>query len=338
MGDNRAHPDVSVLLVSWNTRSLTEECLASLPGSVAAGVRYEVIAVDNGSTDGSVELLRGLPEVLLIENGENRGFSAAVNQAYARSTGRLVLLLNSDIEFKPGALSALLGFLDEHPRAAGVGPRYLNPDGSPQQHHFRLPTMSMLMASSSRVFRALPGFSGSLRRYRMDDDDFTCARQVEQPSASVLLLRRSALPHGWLLDEGFPIFFNDVELAWRLRRQGFALWYTPDAEVYHAHGASTRQLGAGLRRQHLASLIGYLKLTEPRRKRIVFTGAMFLHKGAQTLARRPSSLPFHELIPALRGDPGPLPHNPSREPQAATGGTASRTDGGAAAPGRQSAG
>ena len=312
MGDNRADPDVSVLLVSWNTRSLTEACLASLSASMAAGLRCEVIVVDNGSTDGSVELLRRLPDVILIENDENRGYAEAVNQAYARSTGRLVLLLNSDIEFRPGALSALLQFLDEHPRAAGVGPRYLNPDGSPQQHHFRLPTMSMLMASSSRVFRALPGFSGSLRRYRMDDDDFSCARQVEQPSASVLLLRRSALPDGWLLDEGFPIFFNDVELAWRLHRQGLALWYTPDAEVYHVHGASTRQLGAALRRHHLASLIGYLKRTEPRRNRIAFTGAMFLQKGAQTLARRPDSLPFHELIPALRGDPGPLPHDPSR--------------------------
>ena len=242
MGDNRAHPDVSVLLVSWNTRSLTEACLASLPGSIAAGLRYEVIAVDNGSTDGSVELLRGLPDVILIENGRTAGTQRrSTRRTRDRPPAGAAAELRHRVQARCAIRSASVPRPD--PRAAGVRPRYLNPDGSPQQHHFRLPTMSMLMASSSRVFRALPGFSGSLRRYRMDDDDFSCARQVEQPSASVLLLRRSALPDGWLLDESFPIFFNDVELAWRLRRQGLALWYTPDAEVYHVHGASTRQLG-----------------------------------------------------------------------------------------------
>src|SRR5215207_45440 len=98
------HPRVSILLVSWNTRALTEACLGTLPASMERGVDYETVVVDNGSTDGSLELLRARDDVRLIENSSNVGFAAAVNQAYARSHGELVLLLNSDIEFKPGAL------------------------------------------------------------------------------------------------------------------------------------------------------------------------------------------------------------------------------------------
>ncbi|MCP9485258.1 MAG: glycosyltransferase family 2 protein [Gaiellaceae bacterium MAG52_C11] len=304
------HPHVSILLVSWNTRELTEACLATLPASVAPSTEYETIVVDNGSTDGSLDLLRGRDDIQLIENGANVGFAAAVNQAYARSTGRLVLLLNSDIEFKPGALEALVVFLAEHPDVAGVGPLYLNPDGSPQQHHFRLPTFGMFLASSSSPLRSLPGLSTSERRYRMLGEDFSQPRPVEQPSASVLLLRREVLPPDHLLDERFPIYFNDVELAYRLTRAGHELWMTPASEVFHVHGASTRQLGANLRRQHLASLVCYLQLTQPRSRVAAFRAFVFAQKAALRLLRRPGTLPLGELVRALRGEPGPLPQAP----------------------------
>ena len=304
------HPRISILIVSWNTRALTEACLETLPGSVDGSVAYETIVVDNGSTDGSLELLRSRADVKLVENGRNVGFAAAVNQAYALSTAPLVLLLNSDIEFKPGSLGALVAFLDEHPDAAGVGPLYLNPDGSPQQHHYRLPTFSMFLASSSALLRGLPGLATSERRYRMLGEDFSRPRRVEQPSASVLLLRREILPPDHLLDERFPIYFNDVELAHRIAQAGHALWVTPDSEVFHVHGASTRQLGANLRRQHLASLVCYLELTQPRSRVGVFKALVFAQKSLLRLLRRSGSLPFADLVPALRGDPGPLPQAP----------------------------
>jgi GT2 family glycosyltransferase len=303
-------PDVSILIVSWNTRGLTEACLETLPGSVPSGVTFETIVVDNGSTDGSLEMLRARAGVELVANGENRGYAAAVNQAYARSAGGLVLLLNSDIEFKPGSLGALVAFLEEHAEAAGVGPIYLNPDGSPQQHHYRLPTFGMLMAASSSVLRRLPGLSSLEGRYRMLGEDFSRPRRVEQPSASVLLLRRDVLPPDYLLDERFPIYFNDVELAYRLREAGHELWVTPDSEVFHVHGASTRQLGPSLRRQHLAALVRYVELTEPARNLVAFRLLMFVQKTTLRLLRRPGALPLRDLVPTLRGNPGPLPQAP----------------------------
>src|SRR5436190_2043970 len=100
MSPVEAPVDISILIVSWNTRALTEACLDSLPAALADGETYEVIVVDNASTDGSQELLRERAEVTLVVNDRNVGYAAAVNQAYERSTGRYVLLLNSDIEFK----------------------------------------------------------------------------------------------------------------------------------------------------------------------------------------------------------------------------------------------
>lgn len=312
MQPSERHPRVSILIVSWNTRALTEACLGTLPTSLDPDTSYETIVVDNGSTDGSLELLRARDDIQLTENGKNVGFAAAVNQAYAQSSGELVLLLNSDIEFKPGALGTLVAFLDEHPGVAGVGPLYLNPDGSPQQHHYRLPTFGMFLASSSSLLRRLPGLSTSERRYRMLDEDFSRPRRVEQPSASVLLLRREVLPNDHLLDERFPIYFNDVELAFRLGVAGHELWMTPDSQVFHVHGASTRQLGADLRQQHLASLICYLQLTQPRRRVNFYRAVVFSQKTLLWLVRRPGALTFGNLVRALQGQPGPLPQAPRR--------------------------
>ena len=303
-------PDVSALVVSWNTRELTRACLDSLPASLDPGTTLETVVVDNGSADGSLELLRDRDDVVLVENGRNVGYAAAVNQAYARSRGRLVLLLNSDIEFPPGSLEVLVRFLAVRPDVTGVGPLYLNPDGTPQQHHFRLPTLAMLLAGSSSALRRLPPFARAVRRYRMLDEDFSLPRPVEQPSASCLLLRREALPEDHLLDETFPIYFNDVELAHRLRAAGAQLWVTPESAVFHVHGASTRQLGPDLRRQHLASTVRFLRRTGRRPALMTFQAVVLAQKLGVLVLRRPGALPPRDLVAALRGDPGHLPQAP----------------------------
>jgi GT2 family glycosyltransferase len=205
-----------------------------------------------------------------------------------------------------------VGFLAGRPQAAGVGPLYLNPDGSEQHHHYRLPSFSMMVGGVSGVLRWLPPIARSIRRYRMLDDDFSRPRPVPQPSASVLLLRRSVLPADYLLDERFPIFFNDVELARRLAQAGHELWTTPEAKAIHVLGASTKLLGSRLMRQHLGAQIRYLELSQPRSHVALFRSVVFLQKVAVLLLRRPGALPLRELLPALRGHPGPLPQAPQR--------------------------
>lgn len=131
---------LSVLIVNWNTRAATLACLDSLHAAAAPDTSYETVVVDNSSTDGSRAALESRYDITLIVNDENRGFAAAVNQAYQAVRGDLVLLLGCDLALHHGSLDELGRFLDHRPDVAGVGPRYLNPGGSFQPHHYRLPT------------------------------------------------------------------------------------------------------------------------------------------------------------------------------------------------------
>jgi GT2 family glycosyltransferase len=303
-------PEVSVLLVNWNTRELVVRCLDSLPDA-AVEVSYEVIVVDNGSVDGSSGELARRSDITLLANAENVGYAAAVNQAYRCSTGHYVLLLNSDVELPSRSIGVLVEFLNCENAAAGVAPLYRYPDGSVQPFHFRFPTFATLLVSANPLLGRLPGATGRIRNYRMLDDDFSSLRAVPQPSASCLLLRRSFLPTDVIFDERFPIFFNDVMLARSFDARGLKLWVTPDVIVTHEHAASTRMLGRGLKRQHLASLIGMLEQTEPSWS-VVMYKALVLSQGLVLVAlRRSNALPLHELWQTINGDPGPLPRAPS---------------------------
>jgi GT2 family glycosyltransferase len=302
---------VSILIVNWNTRDRVMECLASLPNDMP-GRSSEVIVVDNGSVDGSAEALRHGPEITLICNGHNLGYAAAVNQAYRCSSGEFVLLLNSDVVLTQGALGSLAQFLMDHPAAAGVGPLYVNPDGSPQPFHFRLPTFQTMLANGSALGRKfLPGSEQKLREYRMLDEDFSQPRPVPQPSASCLLLRRSFLSDDRIFDERYPIFFNDVQLARSLADRGFVLWVTPSAQVVHAAHSSTRMLGPAGKRQYLGSVIRMLIDTEPPAKVWLYRAIVFLQHIPIWLLGRSDALSATELWKALSGDVGPLPSDPA---------------------------
>jgi GT2 family glycosyltransferase len=305
-------PDVSILIVSWNTCAATLSCLESLPTSVDSDVSYEAIVVDNASVDGSAAALAERDDIELIANPDNLGYAVGVNQAYRRATGRYILLLNSDIVFEQGALSRLVEFLDEQHDVAGVGPLYLNPDGTRQDHHYRFPTFAATLAGESAVFRALPWFNRALRRHWMLDDDFGAARPVPQPSASCLLLRRELLPPNEMMDEQFPIYFNDIELARSLATSGHVLWMTPASVVYHEHGASTRLLGGLKARQHIGAHVRYLRQTEPGYRVAVFQLVVFLQKLTLWAFRREGALSLADLLGAVRGDPGPLPQAAAR--------------------------
>lgn len=300
-------PDVSVLLVSWNTCAETRNCLASLPHAVTDGLRYEVITVDNGSQDGSADMLASHPDLLLLRNERNLGFAAAVNQAYARSRGEFVLLLNSDVRLQPGAVTALVGFLRERPEAAGVAPLYLNPDGTIQQHYMRLPTFRTALALGTAL-RYLPGFRRSWRKHLMRGEDFSRPRPVEQPSASCLLLRRSVLACDHVFDESLPLYFNDVLLAWTLAASGHQLWMTPEAVVTHTLGASTRLLGTAVRTKYrLDGLIRYVRLTQPQRRVRVLQAMVLLDRLTRRALRLRGQLSIGDLWAAVHGALGPMP-------------------------------
>jgi GT2 family glycosyltransferase len=270
-----------------------------------------VVVVDNGSVDGSGDVLEQRADVRLIRNTVNLGYAAAVNQAYRASSSEYVLLLNSDADLTPGALTTLARFLDVHPTAAGAAPLYVNPDGTPQPFHFRFPTFTMTLVNGTGIVRRLiPGSERLLREYHMLDEDFSEPRPVPQPSASCLLLRRSFLCDDHIFDERYPIFCNDVQLARSFANRGLALWVIPEATVIHEAHASTGRLGSTGRRQYLGSLILMLTETEPPAKVWLYRCVIFLENIPRRILGRSGALGVRDLWRALSGDAGPLPSHP----------------------------
>jgi GT2 family glycosyltransferase len=305
--------DVSILIVNWNTRDLVLRCLDALPVGIDDDLTYEVIVVDNGSVDGSADALGRRSEAVLIRNAENLGFAAAVNQAYRKASGEFVLLLNSDVDLTPGAMSTLVRFLRNVPAAAGAAPLYVHPDGTPQPFHFRFPTFATTLISCSSFVRwVMPGSERRVREYWMADDDFSKPRPVPQPSASCLLLRRALLPRERIFDERYPIFFNDVQLARSFADRDLALWVVPEVTVVHDAHASTRMLGRAGNRQYLGSVVRMLEETESPAKVWLYRVVVFLQHVPLWIIGRPDVLGASELWKALSGDVGPLPAGPSR--------------------------
>ena len=173
--------DVSIIIVNWNTRSLLERCLSSVMAGVD-GVATQVLVVDNGSRDGSAELVAsGFPEVDLVRNQENAGFARANNQAFAMARGRYVLLLNPDTELRNDAVRQMVQFLDADPRRAGATAVLRNPDGTLQRYHKRLPRWRFILWSETVLRNAAPG-NRRLREFYMLDEPFDVLTEVDRKS------------------------------------------------------------------------------------------------------------------------------------------------------------
>jgi N-acetylglucosaminyl-diphospho-decaprenol L-rhamnosyltransferase len=235
--------DVSIVLVSWNTRDLLLACLDSIPDAVGAQ-RADVWVVDNGSADGSVTAVRAwrpasaeLP-VYIIENQHNAGFAAANNQAIVASTGRYVLLLNSDTVARPGSIERLVRFADERPGAGLVGAMLLNPDGSYQGSFADFPSLHSELLSASSLGPLLFG-----RWYpNYGPGQAQATRQVDYIQGACMLARRAAVEQVGLLDEAYFMYNEETDWCLRMRRADWETWYLPAARIVHYGGQSTKQV------------------------------------------------------------------------------------------------
>jgi GT2 family glycosyltransferase len=232
---------LSIIIVSWNTKALLRECLNKLKPEVE-GWDCEVFLVDNDSPDKSADMVaQEHPWVKLIANPTNRGFAAANNQAMALSSGQKVLLLNPDTEVHPGALKTMMKFLDDHPKCGVVAPQLLNTDGSIQMSCREFPTflgMGYELVGMSKLFPK----DEKYRRYKMLDFDHNTERQVDQPEGACLMLRREVIDQVGTLDEGFFMLFEEVDWCYRIKQAGWEVWFTPTAVVVHHHGQSIKQV------------------------------------------------------------------------------------------------
>lgn len=225
-------PELSVVVVTYNSAETIDACLRSLQDG---GARIEVVVVDNASVDGTAELVAARhPWVRLLRNERNDGFARGCNRGWRLTRAPYVLLLNPDTEVHPGALRALLAFAETHPRAALVGPRILNPDGSLQHSCFRFPSLRMVVTG---FFGLIPLDSPANGRYPLEA--YAEAHQVEHLLGACLLARRAAVEQAGLLDESFYMYFEETDLCYRLRAAGWENWYTPAATVTHRGAHST---------------------------------------------------------------------------------------------------
>ncbi len=231
------HMQLSILIVNWNTREDLRRCLASILAHPPR-VSYDVWVVDNASTDGSSAMVAGeFPRVHLDVAAENLGFARANNRAAARAQGRFWLLLNPDTIVHPGALDALVQYMEAQPRTAAIGPLLLNPDGSPQPSIERLPSLGREWWRLFHLDRLMP-----LSQYPRAVFGSPLARPVEVLSGACVLLRRQAVQPLGLFDEDYFVYSEEIDLCDRLRQAGWQLHWLPTARVTHRGGQSTRQV------------------------------------------------------------------------------------------------
>lgn len=233
--------DLSILIVTHNSRSDIIRCLTSIAGHCCS-VRSEVIVADNASMDGTAdEIASHCPQVVLLRLAENAGFARANNLAFARSRGRHVLLLNPDTWVDSDLCFALVNFLDTHPHAAACAPRVLLPDGQVQPGSVRaLPSLALLSYEQFGLSRIFP-HSRHFGAYRMSWWPHDDERPVPQPTGACLALRREVFTRVGGFDEGYFMYYEDVDLSKKLQQHGYETFYVPQANVYHAGGQSGGQ-------------------------------------------------------------------------------------------------
>jgi GT2 family glycosyltransferase len=247
--------ELSIVIINWNGGTLLRRCVESIAQSPPS-VSYEIIVVDNSSTDDSLNWLRSdeakraLPGAIrLFENSENLGFSKANNQAIAHSDAPLLFLLNNDTEVKPGAIDLLVATLRSEERIGACGPRLIYPDGSLQVSAWRNPpTAWETLISGLRLYLLIPRpLRGELLLGR--HWDHSRRRRVGRLSAAALLVRRQVIDEVGGFDERFHMYAEDDELCLRVVRARWWLVFEPDAVVMHRGGGGALTRWSSLERR-----------------------------------------------------------------------------------------
>lgn len=230
---------LSVIILNWNAREWLERSVGSALAQDTGGRPFEVVLVDNASTDGSVDFVRRrFPEARVMALSENRGFAGGNNAAIRETSGAYVFLLNPDTESHPGAFGAMLDFMEAHPRCGVLGPKVENPDGSLQYSCRRFATLEAGFFRNTPLGKLFPG-NRAAADYLMQDVPHDAPMRVDWVSGAAMMLRRSMLDEIGLLDEEYFMYSEDVDLCFRARAAGWDVWYDPTGAITHAIGQSS---------------------------------------------------------------------------------------------------
>jgi hypothetical protein len=267
--------DLSIIVVNWNTRELLAQCLKSLercqlsisgqgnslttdnpsPITDHCALTAEIFVVDNASSDGSAAMVRKcFPQVRLIENCENVGFARANNQAVRESSGRYVLLLNSDSTVEPNSLANMAAFMDAHPETGILGGNILNADGTSQFCYGRFPSLLSETAFAWGLDTHFPlsmRFKPCFAKREFIETDWVVG--------AALMVRRELLDRVGLLDESYFMYSEEIDLAYRARCDGWRTYVLRDARIVHLRQQSSKQAAAAMKAQLFRSKVLYFQ-------------------------------------------------------------------------------
>ena len=247
---------------------MLRDCLNALPAATA-GLSIETFVVDNNSPDDSATMVATeFPEVYLTAGKENRGFTGGNNIALRQVVGRNVLLLNPDTEAEPGSITLMSRYLDTHPGVGAVGPKLLNTDGSLQPSGTPLPTPWRDLLGHTGLWKLKPGLSSE--RWHYGREDFDMDWETDSVTGACLMTRKAILDQVGLLEEAFFMFYEEVELCWRIRRAGFKVMFLPESRVKHHWMGSVRQQSKAMTKRLFHSMAIYYRKTMGWRGIIVY--------------------------------------------------------------------
>lgn len=240
MGYPTPVPEVvlTIQIVNWNAREPLRAALSSILANPPR-FAYEILVLDNASSDGSVQMLeKEFPEVKLIVSESNLGFSKGHNLAARAAQGRYLFILNPDTEVLPGALDALVQYAERHPEIGIIGPKILNPDGSLQYSCRRFPNPAAALFRNTPLGKLFPN-NPYTRDYLMTDWDHNSVREVDWVSGAALFIRHEVYQQLGGFDEQFFMYCEDTDLCYRAWQAGYKVVYYPEAHIKHAIGRST---------------------------------------------------------------------------------------------------
>jgi len=231
--------ELSVIIVSYNVNEYLKECLFSTK-KASEKIDCEIFVVDNNSNDSSAEMVRNeFPEIKLIQNTINKGFSAANNQAIKQSAGQYILLLNPDTLVEEDTFSKCIGFMKNHPDAGALGVRMVNGEGR------FLPESKRSLPTPATAFFKIFGFSflfpksHLFSRYYLSHVDGYETSAAEVIAGAFMFIRREALEKAGLPDEDFFMYGEDIDLSYRIMKAGYQNYYFPEVQIIHFKGQST---------------------------------------------------------------------------------------------------
>jgi GT2 family glycosyltransferase/lipopolysaccharide/colanic/teichoic acid biosynthesis glycosyltransferase len=251
--------DLSIIIITYNSRLPVERCLASLEAHEPA-CTHETIVIDNASADGTAEAVAsGFPRVRVVANGENLGYSRAVNQGMRLSSGRAILIINPDIVVRDGSIDRLMEFMDSHPDAGIVGSKLVYQDGTVQPSCRSFYTVSALLYRRTLLGKLFPR-AKPLREHLMLDYDHETPRAVDWLIGACMLVRREALAKVGAMDERFFLYFEDIDWCYRMKNHGWSVYYVPASVMVHTYERSSAR--SILRKPFLFHMLSLLRYYE----------------------------------------------------------------------------